>query len=208
MFAPSYTGMGDRAHLLSKGITIDTFIDDIAGVIKAEELSDVILVAHSFGGVPVLGVSDRIPEKLKHVVYFDCIILDSGQDAFSIYPPKEVEERIAMAEAANGGLAVPVPKKLSPVWGFTEGTADYDWVLRRLTPHPLQSYRTPLVLKGPPGNNLPRTYVSCTQPFNPVINASREKVRALPGWNFVELAAPHDAMITRADKFAEILLSV
>jgi len=80
--------------------------------------------------------------------------------------------------------------------------------LRRLTPHPLQTYRTPLLLKGPIGNNLPRTYVSCTQPFNPVINASREKVRALPGWNFIELAAPHDAMITHADKFTEILLSI
>jgi pimeloyl-ACP methyl ester carboxylesterase len=207
-FAPSYTGMGDRAHLLNKDITIDTFIDDIIGVINAEELSDVILVAHSFGGVPALGVCDRIPEKLKHVVYLDCIILENGQPAFSIYPPKEAEERIAAAETANGGLAVPVPKKLTPVWGFAEGTSDYDWVLRRLTPHPLRSYQTPLVLKNPIGNNLPCTYVSCNQPENPVINGSRKMVRGLPGWTVVDFAAPHDAMITHADKFTDVLLSV
>ncbi len=207
-FAPSYTGMGDRAHLLSKDITIDTFIDDVIGVINAEELSDVILVAHSFGGVPALGVADRIPEKLKHVVYLDCIILETGQNAFSIYPPKEAEERIVAAEAANGGLAVPVPKKLTPVWGFAEGTPDYDWVLRRLTPQPLRSYQTPLLLNNPIGNNLPRTYVSCNQPENPVINGSRKLVKTLPGWNWVDFAAPHDAMITNADKFTEILLNV
>ncbi len=207
-FAPSYTGMGDRAHLLSKDITIDTFIEDVIGVIKAEELTDVILVAHSFGGVPALGVADRIPDRLRHVVYVDCIILENGQDAFSIYPPKEAEERIALAEAANGGLAVPVPKKLPPVWGLIEGTHDYDWVLRRLTPHPLQSYRTPLVLKNPVGNNLPRTFVSCAQPFNPVINASRDKIRGMPGWNFIEVAGPHHFLITQPDRFTEILLSV
>jgi pimeloyl-ACP methyl ester carboxylesterase len=207
-FAPSYTGMGDRAHLLSKDITIDTFIEDVIGVIKAEELSDVILVAHSFGGVPALGVADRIPEKLKHTVYLDCIILESGQNAFSIYPSKDVEERIAAAEVANGGLAVPAPKKLTPVWGFAEGSPDYDWVMRRLTPHPLRSYLTPLVLKNPLGNNLPRTYVSCNQPENPVVNGSRKLAKTLPGWNWVDFAAPHDAMITHADKFTELLLSV
>ncbi len=66
----------------------------------------------------------------------------------------------------------------------------------------------PARLKNPIGNNLPRTYVSCNQPPNPVINASRGKVRGLSGWNFVEVTGPHDFMITNADTFTEILLSV
>jgi pimeloyl-ACP methyl ester carboxylesterase len=207
-FAPSYTGMGDRAHLLNKDITIDTFIDDIIGVIRAEELSDVILVAHSFGGIPVSGVADRIPEKIKHLVYLDSNLLESGQTAFSSYPAKDVADRIAAAEAVNGGLAVPVPKKLTPVWGFPEGSPDYDWVMRRLTPHPLRSYQTPLELKNPIGNNLPRTYVHCYAPENPVIEPSRKLLRSLSGWQVLDLKGPHESMITNAPEFTNILLNV
>jgi pimeloyl-ACP methyl ester carboxylesterase len=207
-YTPSYTGMSERAHLLSKDITIDTFIEDIIGVFQANDLSDVILVAHSFGGIPTLGVADRIPEKIKHLVFLDSNLLESGKTAFSSYPAKDVADRIAAAEAANGGLAVPAPKKLTPVWGFTEGSADYDWVMRRLTPHPLRSYQTPLILKNPIGNNLPRTYVHCTTPENPVIEPSRQLLKTLPGWTVLDLKGPHESMLTNASEFTEILLSV
>jgi len=60
----------------------------------------------------------------------------------------------------TNGLAVPVPQQLPAVWGLgKEGDPDYDWVRRRLTPHPLQSYTTALTFKAPVGNNLPRTYI-------------------------------------------------
>jgi len=205
---PSYTGMGDRVHLLNKTITIDTFIEDLTNTITAEELSDVILVGHSFGGVPISGVADRIPEKLKHLVYLDSIVLENGQAAFSLYPQREVEERIAAADAANGGLAVPVPKKLPPVWGFREGSPDYEWVLRRLSPHPLRSYQTPLVLKNPIGNHLPKTYIHCEQPENPVIEQSRKLVRSLPDWTWIDFKGPHDSMITHPSQITDLLLSV
>jgi pimeloyl-ACP methyl ester carboxylesterase len=69
VFTPSYTGMGERAHLLSPAITIDTFVEDLIGVIESEELAEVVLVGHSFGGVPISGVADRIPERLARLVY-------------------------------------------------------------------------------------------------------------------------------------------
>lgn len=75
--------MGDREHLLSKDITIETFVRDVAEVLLTEELSDVILVGHSFGGVPISGVADRMPEKILHLVYLDAVVLESGQTAFS-----------------------------------------------------------------------------------------------------------------------------
>ncbi len=206
VFAPSYSGMGDRAHLLNQHITIDTFIEDLVRVIKTEELTKVVLVGHSFGGIPITGVADRIPETIAHLVYLDAIVIESGKTAFSLYPPEEVEERLEAARGATGGLAVPAPQTLPPVWGLKEGTADYDWVLRRLTPHPLGSYTTPLTLQNPVGNGLPRTYVHCTQPANPVIGGSSRLVRSWPGWNWVDLAAPHNAMITHPDEVAMVLL--
>ena len=208
VFTPSYTGMGDREHLLTKDITIDTFVDDLAEVIKTEELSDVVLAGHSFGGVPITGVADRMGDKLRHLVYLDSIVLESGKTAFSTYPPKEVEERIAASNKANGGLAVPNPKALAPAWGFQPGTPDYDWVMRRITPTPLRAYLTALNLRAPIGNGVPKTYISCVKPKNPVIDASRDFVKAQSGWTIIDFPGPHDSMITDPDGIAKILLEV
>ncbi|MDQ2151292.1 alpha/beta hydrolase [Alcaligenaceae bacterium C4P045] len=208
VFAPSYTGMGDRAHLINKGITIDTFIDDLVAVIETEELTDVILVGHSFGGIPITGVADRIPDRIAHLVYFDSIVLESGQTAFSNYPKADADARIAAASAATGGLAVPVPTPLPAAWGFNVGTPDHDWVTRRLTPHPLASYTTPLQLKHPVGNGRPRTYIHCTSPELPVLEDSRKLVKSQKGWNWVDIAAPHEAHITHPDLLTKVLLAV
>ncbi len=205
---PSHTGMGDRAHLLSKDITIDTFVDDLIQVIETEELQDVILVGHSFGGVPITGVAERIPERLRHLVYFDAVVLESGQDAFSNYPKEEAEARIAGAAKATDGLAVPAPVKLPPVWGISKDMPEYDWILRRLTPHPLRSYTTPLRLANPIGNGVARTYLHCTKPSHSLLNSSRELVKSLHDWDWIELAAPHEAHITHPDLLTDVLLQL
>lgn len=208
VFAPSYTGMGDRAHLLSRNITIDTFIEDLVQVIESEELDNVILVGHSFGGIPISGVADRIPERIAHLVYFDAIVLQSGQDAFSVYPKAEADARVAAASKATDGLAVPIPSPLPGAWGLKDGTPEQAWVTRRLTPHPLASYTTPLTLKHPVGNNRPRTYIHCTQPELAVLEASRQWVTSQQGWNWVDLAAPHEAHITHPEPFTRLLLDL
>ena len=207
-FTPSYTGMGDRAHLLNKDITIETFVRDVIEVLQTEELSNVVLVGHSFGGVPITGVADRMPEKLRHLVYLDSVVIESGQTAFSLYPPKEVEERIAASNKANGGLAVPNPKTLPPSWGFTEGTADYAWVMRRLTPTPLGAYTSALNLHAPVGNGLPKTYIRCEKPENPTLASSRAIVKSSAGWNWIDFPGPHDCMITQPDELVKLLLEI
>lgn len=208
VFTPSYTGMGDRVHLISKSITIDTFIDDLVNVIESEELEDVVLVGHSFGGVPITGVADRIPERLAHLVYFDSVLLENGQDSFSNYPKEEAEARIAAAAKKTDGLAVPVPSPLPPVWGIEQGTPEYEWAVRQLTPHPLGSYTSPLNLNNPIGNGVPATYIHCTAPSHPVLESSRELAKAQQGWNWVEIKAPHEAHITHPALLTDVLLRV
>jgi pimeloyl-ACP methyl ester carboxylesterase len=210
VLTPSYTGMGDRAHLLSPAITIDTFVDDLIGVIASEELAEVVLVGHSFGGVPISGVADRIPERIARLVYLDAVVLEPGMHAFSIYPPEEAAARIRAAEAATHGLAVPVPTPPLPaVWGLGRaGDPDHDWVRRRLSPHPLRSYTTALTLRHRVGNNLPRTYVCCTQPPHPALEPSRQLVRSWSGWGWVELAAPHLCSITHSAEVTDLLLQL
>ncbi|MGO9673580.1 MAG: alpha/beta fold hydrolase [Methylocella sp.] len=207
-FAPSYAGLGDRAHLLGPDITIDTFVQDLVALIQTHELAEVVLVGHSFGGVPITGVADRIPETIAHLVYLDAVVVEGGASAFSTYPPEEAKARIAAAERANGGLAIPPPASLSPSWGLKEGTADCDWVMRRLTPHPLRACTSALALRSPVGNGLPRTYVRLTESSLPVIDNSARLVRAWPGWIWIELAAPHEAMITHPDEIVRILVEI
>lgn len=206
--ALSYTGMGERAHLLREGITIDTFVDDILGVIESEELENVILVGHSFGGIPISGVAARVPRKLAHLVYLDAALVGPGQSAFDTYPQADAQGRIDAANAQCGGLAVPVPSALSPSWGLAPGMPDYDWLMRRMRPHPLGSYTTPLHYEGPLGNGVPATYIECSAPVNPLLEGARARARAQPGWTYLTLQAPHEAMITHAPEVAAILLAL
>jgi pimeloyl-ACP methyl ester carboxylesterase len=208
VYTPSYTGLGDRSHLLNKEITLDTWIEDLIGVIQSEELINVVLVGHSFGGVTISGTADRISERIAHLVYLDGLILESGKHSYSYLPPAVAEARIAAAARATNGLAIPVPDPLPAFWGLKEGTPDYDWVRRRLSPNPLRTSITPLILRGPVGNGLPRTYVHCTRPSHPKLGDSRQLVRSWSGWNWIDLAAPHDAMITNPDDVVNILLRV
>lgn len=208
VFAPSFTGMGDRAHLLSASITIDTFVEDLVQLLDAEDLHDVTLVGHSFGGVPVTGAADRVPQRIAQLVYFDAVVLESGRDSFSHYPREEAEARIAAARKATDGLAVPVPAPLPPVWGLKEGTPEYEWALPQLTPHPLGSYTSALTLHNPIGNGLPCTYIHCTAPSHPILESSRALVRSSGGWNWVEIEAPHEAHITHPDLLAQLLLKL
>lgn len=209
VYTPSYTGMGDRVHLLRRDVTIDTFVDDLVQVIESEELTKVILVGHSFGGVPITGVADRMPERIAHLVYLDAVVVESGRSAFSYYLPEEVTARIDAAERATGGVAVPVPVHLPAIWGLgAEGDQDYDWAKRRLTPHPLGSYTTALTLAAAVGNDLPRTYIHCRQPIHPGMEASRDLVRSWSGWTWVDIDAPHDAMIAHPDMIVSLLMNV
>ena len=93
VFTPTQTGLGERRHLLSRDITLDVFVDDIANLMEAEELRDAILVGHSFGGIAISGVADRMPEAVRHLVFLDSIVLQPGQSPFGILPAEVVAAR-------------------------------------------------------------------------------------------------------------------
>ena len=84
VFTPTQTGLGERKHLLSREITLDTFVDDLTNLIEMEELQNIILVGHSFGGSPISGVADRMPDRIGHLVYLDSLVLEGGQSTFII----------------------------------------------------------------------------------------------------------------------------
>ncbi|HLG86543.1 MAG TPA: alpha/beta hydrolase [Alphaproteobacteria bacterium] len=203
VFAPTCTGLGERAHLLTRDITHETFVQDVVGVIEAEELEEVILVGHSFGGVVISGVADRLPERLRHLVYLDSVIPPVGRAPIDILPREVAAARIRAAEETSGGLTIPVPTP--GMFGVPDGPLA-DWMDRRLTPQPLASYTTPFRLAGPIANGRPRTYVLCTDPIYQPVSPTYEWVVEQKDWPLRKLPACHDAMITEPGLVADLLL--
>lgn len=199
------TGLGERAHLLTPGTGLSTFAQDVMAVIEAEEAEDVVLVGHSFGGVVITMVADRMAERIARLVYLDATVLRSGESAFSVLAPDIVAARRRAAAASPGGLTMPVPS--AAAFGVSE-PADAAWLMRRLTPHPLKSYEDVVALAHPFGHGLPKTYVACTAPDYAALAAVRARVRAEPGWDWRTLATGHDAMVTAPQALADLLLDL
>ena len=84
VYAQTLTGIGERKHLLSREINLDTHIQDVIGVIDEEDLSDIVLVGHSYGGMVISGVADRVPEKVATLVYLDAFLPENGRSCFSM----------------------------------------------------------------------------------------------------------------------------
>src|SRR5262249_12496191 len=138
VFTPTQTGLGERSHLLSKSIDLDVFITDIANVLKWEDLNDVILVGHSFGGNAIPGVADRMRERVRRLVYLDAVILENGQSVFSQLPKDVVEARTKAAEQTSGGLSIPAPSPSA--FGITD-SAPTQVLWSPLTPQPFPTHR-------------------------------------------------------------------
>jgi pimeloyl-ACP methyl ester carboxylesterase len=205
VFTPTQTGLGERKHLLSKDITLDTFTTDIGNVIEAEELSNVVLVGHSFGGLAISGVADTMPDRIRHLVYLDSLMVEGGKRPFDSLPPDVVAARLKAAEETSGGLSLPTPPPSA--FGISDAR-DTEWVKRRLTPHPLGTYTSTLNIKGPVGNNLPRTYIACTNPAYAALERSHNWVKAQPGWRWAEIATGHDAMVMAPEELSRMLIGV
>ncbi|MGF3022799.1 alpha/beta fold hydrolase [Methylobacterium aquaticum] len=205
VFTPTCTGLGERAHLLSDTITLDTFVRDVAGVIAAEELTEVVLVGHSFGGLAISGVAEAMPERLRHLVYLDALIVQPGRAPFDGLPPEVVAARRRAAAESSGGLSLPPPP--AAAFGVLD-PADAAWVERRLTPHPLSTYESPLPIQRPVGNGLPRTYVDCTTPSYATLDGVKDWVRREPGWGWRDLATGHDAMVSAPGPLARLLVEL
>ena len=203
VFTPTLTGFGERVHLTRPDLTLEDFATDLVNVIKAEELSEIILVGHSFGGNAVSVVADRVPELLKHLVYLDTLLLKNGESMFSQLDPAVVGQRIESAEKTSGGLTIPPP---SPEFFGVVDPADAEWLRRRMTSLPLNCYQVPIRLEHPLGNGLGKTYIACTNPVYQPALQTHEWVKRQSDWQYLELATGHYAVVISPKQLAAILV--
>lgn len=206
--AVTLTGVGERAHLLSPTVGINTHIQDVIGLIEAEELESVVLVGHSYAGNLITCVADRLqrthPGLLRHLVYLDAGVPDPGNSWSTPHSAETVAKRAAEAQQSSGGLSFPPPD--ASVFGL-EG-ADRDWVNRRQTPQPYRLYHETLLFDPALVWSIPHSFIDCTNPPLATIDAARKRVRSEPGWKVYELATGHDPMVSAPRELAQLLLAI
>lgn len=206
VYSPTLTGLGERRHLLSPQVNLDTHIDDVVNLLEYEELENVVLVGHSYAGIVISGVADRARAKLRQLVYLDSLLLEPGKSLFSDFPQTVVDQRLqAIRDTGAGvGAAAALPPS---AFGVTDA-ADAAWVKRRMTAQPVGTYLQPLVLKNAIGNGLHKTYIDCTVAPIATLEPTKAKVRADPSWHTRSVAAGHDAMIVAPGPLSALLIDL
>jgi pimeloyl-ACP methyl ester carboxylesterase len=183
-------------------VDLETHIQDIMAVLECEELVEVVMVAHSYGGVPATGVVDRMTKRIERLVYLDASVGRDGHSAFDDVPRETVSMKLSLAVEVNGGKALAA----APAeWYGISDAADVAWVNRRVTPQPIGTYTSPLRLMNRPGNGLKCSFIRCIDPALPTLDPQQAYAREL-GMQMLEIRAGHDAMITAPLELAEMLL--
>lgn len=212
VFTPTLTGCGERSHLLEPGIGLDMHITDIANVLEWEELEEVVLVGHSYGGLVISGVADRAKERLRHLVYLDAIIPRNGDSLLTARRDPGPDKLAASEEqlrriAPDGNYIAGFSAERFGIPPKPAGNAA--WVNRRLTPHPLKSWLDPVKFENGGEAGLPCTFIHCTEPAMPGggLSAHAKYAQEHPDWRYVDLKAGHDAMVTAPRACADLFLS-
>lgn len=206
--APTLTGCGDRAHLNRADLGLDTHIRDIVATLECEELADVVLVGHSYGGNVITGVAERAYDRLAELIYLDANMPRDGESLVDLMGQdrdtfvsratargarwRRLNPAFPDLPAAEGPVTAEVLAPLVAQGLLTE--ADRNWLVRRFVPHPAQTYLDPVRLRHPAALALPRTYISCTLTGVP-FGTFAARAQAKPGWRYRELVSGHDAQV-------------
>ena len=203
VFTPTLTGVADRSHLSSPNVTLETHITDIENLVRWEELSDVILCGHSYGGCVVSGVADRVSDQIGALVYLDAFVLENGQCLNDMIPPEMRSERLELAKEVGEGWKMPP----IPAEEFNVNPRDRDWVNRQATWQSMATFEQPLHLTGAINRIKNVTYILASGWSPSPFPQFHEKAKA-KGWKTTTIDCGHDVMLDRPEELAEQLLKV
>jgi pimeloyl-ACP methyl ester carboxylesterase len=218
VYPVTLTGLGDRVHLADESVDLDTHIADVLGVLDYEDLSDAVLVGHSYAGLVVAGAADRRPERLDAVVYLDCSPIPDGIAISDLQTPEQREAQRSAVERDGDGWQWPIPDRATletGQFGSTTGLSDEHFaaIAKRGTPQPYATFTSPLRLEHerPPG--VRRSVIFCAA-GGITVAAVRELIAqgdpraspfADPDWDLREVPTGHWAMFSAPDQVAETL---
>jgi Alpha/beta hydrolase family len=199
VFSPTLTGLGERSHLLSKEVNLDTHISDIVNVIKWENLNDICLVAHSYGGWPSSGALEQIGSNVSSIVWLDAFKPENGQKAVDLTS----FSKAVLASAEKGEPSIPAPKA-GPV---VVNENDRVWFDSKATAQPMGTYLQPIKLSGALGKVAKKTYIRIPRFPNPAFDKALAECKADKTWNTIEnTTSGHVVMMDAPEWLADILL--
>ncbi|MFE3178722.1 alpha/beta fold hydrolase [Amycolatopsis sp. NPDC059090] len=208
VLAPSLTGYGDKKHLLSPEIGLDTHVQDIVALLRDEE--DVVLVGHSYAGLVISSAANEMPDRVAELVYLDAMVPEDGETAVDVQPISQTLIDLA-AQHGDGWRVPPLPEQPAPfgLFGVTDPD-DVAWVREMLSDQPVRCLQEPVRLDNPAARAIPRTHIHC-------VGATPEGItrRPVPAiqpngtpaqvW---ELPTGHDCMVTMPVELSELLLKL
>jgi pimeloyl-ACP methyl ester carboxylesterase len=203
VYAQSLTGNGDRAHLLTKDVVLDTHIADIVNLVTWEDLRDICLVAHSYGGWPASGALETIHDRVAAIVWLDAFKPEDGQkgtDFASEFSRKALVEAVAKGEPGRKG---------PPAKTFSVSEKDFAWIDSKLTPQPNGVATQPIRLTGKRETIARKTYIRAAKYPQAAFDKALAECRADKTWQtFVNEASGHDVMVDQPEWLADVLLKV
>lgn len=203
VFTPTLLGLAERfPENWTRRIDLTDHVDDVVGLFEREGLRDVFLCGHSYGGMVISGVAERVPDRIHNLVFIDAVVPDDGKRMTDYVFPGW---RIVPVMAAVGILGRSRTCIAPPASYFRVNKADQAMVNRKMTPHPFASLRERIRLTGK-ANRVPHhTYVYATEWGFAPITQQFERAKARDGWEVFEVAAGHDIMIDAPHELAGIL---
>ncbi|MDA1327042.1 MAG: alpha/beta hydrolase [Proteobacteria bacterium] len=202
VFTPTLTGVGERSHLMSTSIDLDTHISDVVNVIQWEGLRDVVLCGHSYGGWVISGVAEQVEDRIGSIVYLDAFMPKDGERAIDTQSPGSRDAVLAASRAGEASR----PAGSASRYGL-EG-ADLAWVDSLLTPQPIGVSLQPIKLTGARDRIAKKAYILATGYNNPPFVAAHAALKDDPSWRLFELPCHHDVMVEMPEELANILLDV
>jgi pimeloyl-ACP methyl ester carboxylesterase len=202
VFTPTLTGLGERSHLLRAGIGLETHSIDIVNIMKWEQLSDVVLCGHSYGGFVISAVAETMASSIRSIVFLDAFMPKNGEAVADLTGPA-VQDGIRSA-LQRGDLAIP-PRSAE---AFGVNAADRAWVDRLCVGQPIGTFIDKISLSGARDRIARKSYIRAAGYANPGFDRALAAASADASWRTYEVPCGHDVMVDDPDRLTEILLEV
>ncbi len=199
VYTPTLTGLGERAHLASDAIDLSTHVADVVNVLRWEELDDVVLCGHSYGGFVIAGVAEHVPERIAGLVFLDAFVPENGQTMHDAVGERGRDAQLATV-IDNAIPPIPAAK-------FNVNEADRAWVDAQCVPQPLGTFTEQLTLTGAIDRVPKRAYVRAAGYPNPNFDRYRDRLAGDPAWTTYDVPSGHDVMLDRPDDLVRILIA-
>ena len=197
---PSLTGLGERSHLLTPKIDLDIHVQDILRLLFFEDLREVVVVGHSYGGMLIPMAVEQSTDRIIHAVFLDALVPAPNHSLFDILPDLKIEMTKRANEVGDGWN---IPPFEGNYFGIT-AEEEQKWVMARVTPHPIATFQQPAQFNRAPHLIVPCTFIACQW----VMQTYGAKPPQTEGMHYVELSTAHDAMITAPRELADILIDL